>query len=61
MAAYDIKKQLGNGGFGIVYLAYDKINDREVALKYINITNSSIFIRKNAIDKKVNLSNDDAK
>ncbi len=32
---YYALKKLGNGSFGDVYLAYDKINDREVAVKII--------------------------
>ena len=30
---YTIQKTLGQGGFGITYLAYDKVNRRQVAIK----------------------------
>ena len=30
---YAIKKTLGQGGFGITYLAYDNVNRRQVAIK----------------------------
>ena len=30
---YAIQKTLGQGGFGITYLAYDNVNRRHVAIK----------------------------
>ena len=36
MEFLDIKKELGEGGFGSVYLAYDKLLDKEIALKILN-------------------------
>lgn len=33
---YTLKKELGSGFFGITYLAYDELNEREVALKIIH-------------------------
>lgn len=30
---YAIQKTLGQGGFGITYLAYDNVNRRQVAIK----------------------------
>jgi serine/threonine protein kinase len=36
MEFLDIKRKLGQGGFGSVYLAYDKLNQKEVAVKILN-------------------------
>jgi serine/threonine protein kinase len=36
MEFLDIKRKLGQGGFGSVYLAYDKLNQRDVAVKILN-------------------------
>ena len=38
MDYYDIKGKLGKGGFGEVYLAYDKMAEKEVAIKYLNFS-----------------------
>src|SRR5258707_10090531 len=37
---YQIGKQLGRGGMGIVYLAHDSELDREVAMKVLTIADS---------------------
>src|SRR3954452_5677184 len=37
---YSIGKQIGRGGMGIVYLAYDSELEREVAMKVLNITDA---------------------
>jgi serine/threonine protein kinase len=36
MEFYDIKQKLGQGGYGSVYLAWDILNQRDVALKILN-------------------------
>ena len=36
MDLLEIKRKLGQGGFGSVFLAYDKLNEREVAVKILN-------------------------
>ena len=36
MEFLEIKRKLGQGGFGSVYLAYDKLNNQEVAVKILN-------------------------
>jgi WD40 repeat protein/serine/threonine protein kinase len=45
---YEIRKELGRGGFGVVYLAYQATVDREVAIKAIPPSASSApeFIRR---------------
>jgi len=37
---YQILRELGRGTFGVTYLGYDKVNQRNVAIKTINIENS---------------------
>lgn len=36
-SAYSEKKQVGEGAYGSVFLAYDKVTNRKVALKRINL------------------------
>ncbi len=36
MEFLEIKKKLGQGGFGSVYLAFDSLNQREVAVKILS-------------------------
>jgi serine/threonine protein kinase len=36
MEYYEVSGKLGKGGFGDVYLAYDKMNESEVAIKFLN-------------------------
>ena len=37
MQFLDLKNKLGQGGFGSVYLAYDSLNNREVAVKIMTL------------------------
>jgi len=37
---YEIKEELGRGTFGVTYLGYDTVNDRNVAIKTIDINKS---------------------
>lgn len=50
MEFLQIKKELGEGGFGSVYLAYDKLLDKEIALKILNfnlnITKSQLITKE---------------
>ena len=34
---YEIKKSLGQGGFAKVFLAFDKVIEREVAIKFLEL------------------------
>ncbi|MFZ4828407.1 MAG: protein kinase domain-containing protein [Phototrophicaceae bacterium] len=45
---YEIKRQIGQGGFGSVYIAYQPIVDREVAIKVIlpKYANDPVFVRR---------------
>ena len=44
---YELREQIGKGGFGIVYRAYQPIVDREVAIKVIlpEFVNNPDFVR----------------
>jgi len=41
MELIEKKSKLGEGGFGSVYLAYDKMIDKEVAIKVLNFGSNS--------------------
>ena len=45
MNGYKIIKQIGQGGFGKVMLAFDETNNIDVAIKFIKITSNSKFTR----------------
>ena len=36
LGKFEVIEELGKGGFGIVYLALDKVLDRQVALKILH-------------------------
>jgi serine/threonine protein kinase len=38
MEFIEMKSKLGEGGFGSVYLAYDKITKEDVAIKILNFS-----------------------
>ena len=40
MEFLQIQKKLGEGGFGSVYLAYDKLLNQEVAVKILNFSSN---------------------
>ena len=44
---YELREQIGEGGFGVVYRAYQPVIDRDVALKFIlpDLANQPEFIR----------------
>src|ERR1051325_3697262 len=44
---YELREQIGEGGFGVVYRAYQSVIDRDVALKFIlpDLANQPEFIR----------------
>ena len=48
LGKYIIEKELGRGGFGIVYEAHDKTLDRKVALKVLhpNLVNDTVFLTR---------------
>lgn len=49
MNRYQLSSELGKGGFGITYSGYDKLEDRNVAIKMINIKWSGGYDRINRI------------
>src|SRR5215468_8030853 len=44
---YELREQIGEGGFGVVFRAYQPVIDRDVALKFIlpELANQPEFIR----------------
>src|SRR5687767_1667244 len=43
---YEISREIGRGGMGVVYLAHDGLLDRDVALKLISATNLNQDVRQ---------------
>jgi ABC-type transport system substrate-binding protein len=43
---YEISREIGRGGMGVVYLAHDELLDRDVALKLISATNLNQDVRQ---------------
>lgn len=50
---YEIKREIGRGAMGIVYLAYDPIINRQVAVKTIDIANSLDSTKREELTKRM--------
>jgi serine/threonine protein kinase len=52
---YEIRSQLGSGGMGAVYLAFDPMIEREVALKILSpdIGNSPVAVQRFLVQRQM--------